>query len=141
MIEAKYQGKSAATKLLIGMCVMVPREVFGAFGLLDESMVLGADDLELSWRLRTAGMKLVIALDTFVHHIGRAGSSQRPPEEIERLIAESDAALVAKLERFDGPNVPSSTRLWASTMLCAGEPEAGPRGSIGYNPSASKEPR
>jgi GT2 family glycosyltransferase len=111
---------SIQTKLLMGVCHFPSRQVFEAFGLSDDSTILGAADLELSWRLRALGMKLVIALDTFIHHTDRASFSQRPAEENAKFIpARRDAAVVAKLERYYGPSLPSSMRLWGSAIYDA----------------------
>ena len=112
-----FPGRSVETKFIVGMCVMLPRAVLDTHGLLDEALVLGADDLDLSFRLRKLGLKLLIAMDVFVHHEGQASFSTRSKTETSELIAASDAALVAKLHLFYGPTLPTSVELWGCPIF------------------------
>lgn len=97
-----YYGGSEETKLLIGFCLALRRETLDKLGYLDDDCVLGSDDLELSWRLRLNGYRLLIAKDSFVTH--RHGTSFRslPDAEKDRLVRQSNLALKAKLTRYYG---------------------------------------
>ena len=110
-------GRTVETKFLVGMCLMLPRSILDQCGLLDENMVLGADDLDLSWRLAAHGFRLRIAMDAFVRHAGQASFATRPREETSALVALSDAALVSKLKRFYGQSVPTSMQLWGCPIF------------------------
>ncbi len=111
-------GKGAETKLLIGFCLMVPRKVFDDVGLLDEELFLGNDDLDLSWRLRLKGYKLLVATDTFVHHEGQVSFKSEAETKTSRLVQESTDRLYAKLEAHYGVgHVPSPLELWGITWF------------------------
>ena len=59
------------TKLLIGFCLMLKKEVLNKIGLMDESFGLGGgDDLDYSIRIREAGYKMIIDRTTYIHHYG-----------------------------------------------------------------------
>ncbi len=106
-------GKSVETRLLIGFCLMVPRRIFETEGTLDETLFLGNDDLELSWRLRTRGYRLLVATDIFVHHQSQASFKSLSPERSKRLVQESTDALQRKLENYYGVRkVPPPLELW-----------------------------
>ena len=128
------RGKAVETKLLIGFCMLLPREVLDRVGLLDEALFLGNDDLDLSWRLRLAGLRLLVATDAFVHHAGQVSFRSQPEEHTRRLVQESTDALARKLVRHYGPGaVPSPEELWGITwftpspgILDAEEPAAAP---------------
>lgn len=106
-------GKARETKLLTGFCMMVPRRVLDKVGLLDEELFLGNDDLDLSWRLREQGYRLVVATDTFVYHEGQVSFRSESSEKTTRLVRESTDRLYAKLETHYGPGkVPTSMELW-----------------------------
>ena len=117
VMKREFPGKGVETKFIVGVCVMLHRATLQAHGLLDEALVLGADDLELSWRFQRLGLKLIVALDVFVHHEGHASFATRPESETSKLIAASDAALVRKLIRFYGPNLPTSCELWGCPIF------------------------
>jgi len=109
----QYRGKSIETKLLIGFCLMARKEILNKLGMLDENLFLGNDDLELSWRLRLNGYKLVVAPDVFVYHKGQASFKTKPSHETEKLVQESTDKLAEKLIKHYGfGNVPLPEELW-----------------------------
>jgi GT2 family glycosyltransferase/glycosyltransferase involved in cell wall biosynthesis len=113
MFYNQNKGKSVETKLLIGFCLAVRRNVLEELGLLDENLFLGNDDLELSWRLRTNGYLLKVALDTFVYHKGQHSFNTVPKPVTKKLVQESTDALYLKLQNYYGLNeVPSPIELW-----------------------------
>lgn len=111
-------GTFESTKMLIGFCMLLSREVLASVGLLDERTALGSDDLELSWRLRQAGYDLMIARDVFVRHVGQASFASMDPVTRGSLVSQSDAALHQKLLEFYGPGrIPSSAELFGSSIF------------------------
>src|SRR5262249_53281322 len=54
-----------------GFCLLARREVLQAVGELDEGYGLGFfEDDDLCLRVREKGFRLLVALDTFIHHFG-----------------------------------------------------------------------
>ncbi len=106
------QGQGRETRLLIGFCMALSRKVLDEVGLLDEDLFLGNDDIEISWRLRQKGYKLIIATDTFIYHEGQV-SFKSQKEQASKLVRESDQRLYIKLEAHYGVgNVPTPMELW-----------------------------
>ena len=65
------------TKLLIGFCMLVRKDVFDVMGRLDSRFGMGGnDDLDLSIRMQLMGYKLKICRTCFVHHIGSQSLSK-----------------------------------------------------------------
>ncbi len=117
-LNASNARRAIETKLLIGFCIMFRRSALDEMGLLDEELFLGMDDLDLSWRLRLAGYRLLIATDVFAHHEGQASFKSEPSEKVRKLNQESTDALGRKLLAHYGPgNVPSSYELWDMTWF------------------------
>lgn len=114
--EALYRnnrGGAVETKLLIGFCLMLPRSVLDEVGPLDEDLFLGHDDLDLSWRLRRHGYRLLVATDTFVYHRGQASFETEPSWKTRYLIRQSANFLANKLAQTYGrEQVPSPRDLW-----------------------------
>lgn len=107
------KGKSEETKLLIGFCLMVHRHLLQELGALDERLFLGADDLELSWRLRSHRYRLLIATDCFVYHEGQHSFKTEPAGRTAQLVQESHNALYLILEESYGADrVPVAKELW-----------------------------
>jgi len=112
VMTTNNKGKSVETKLLIGFCLVVRKTVLEEVGLLDEQLFLGNDDLDLSWRIRSAGYKLLVATDVFVHHEGQVSFRSEPPIKTKLLVQESTNYLFKKLREFYGENVPHPRELW-----------------------------
>lgn len=116
LAEKLYQwnkGKEVETKLLIGFCLMIKKDVIANIGMLDEDLFLGSDDLEYSWRLRNNGYSLVVATDTFIYHKGQSSFKSEPDQKMTQFTQESQDVLYAKLETHYGKgHVPSSSELW-----------------------------
>jgi len=112
-IYRQNKGKSLETKLLIGFCLLVRRDVIDHIGMLDSDFFFGNEDLEYSFRLRLNGYKLIIATDVFIYHkpdITRSIASIRNSNERSE---ESQNILKAKLENFYGKgNVPPTMELF-----------------------------
>lgn len=100
------------TKLLIGFCLMMRKAVFDEVGGMDEALFLGNDDLDISWRLRLLGYRLLVAPGVFVHHAGHKTMEEQKPEHIQKLLDESTAHLKAKIQAHYGEACPSAVELW-----------------------------
>ncbi|MEO7427051.1 MAG: glycosyltransferase, partial [Fibrobacteria bacterium] len=107
-------GKGVTTRLLIGFCLMMPRPLFESLDGMDENLFLGNDDLDLSWRLRNLGRKLVVATDAFVFHEGQKSFRTEAKATVDRLTQESTDAMYVKLVHHYGgrERVPAPLELW-----------------------------
>ena len=93
--------------------MVLSRSVVDEVGLLDETLFLGHDDLELSWRLKQHNYRLLVATDTFVHHEGHVSFKTEALTKTTKLLQESADRLYAKLEAHYGEgNVPTPMELW-----------------------------
>ncbi len=120
-LEKFFSGGEIETPLLIGFCLAIKRETLNRIGLLDENLFLGNDDLELSWRLRMFGYKLIVAIDTFVSHLGQQSFNSLEKSKSTALVKDSTNALYRKLQIFYGKdNVPTPMNLWRISWF---EPE------------------
>jgi len=112
-VSQRYRYQSIETKLLIGFCLMIPRQVMVETGGLDEDLFLGNDDLELSWRLRNKGYCLRVALDAFVFHQGQESFKTREKSVTDDLVQQSTDTLYRKLSGSYGRGmVPCPQELW-----------------------------
>lgn len=111
-------GRSLLTRLLIGFCVVFRRSVLDKVGLMDEGLFLGSDDLEMSLRLRSHGLRLAIARDVLVWHQGGASFASLEPTDKDRLLEQSSLALRDKIRALFAPGpAPSSAMLWDSDIF------------------------
>jgi GT2 family glycosyltransferase len=118
VLQETHRGTTRRVRFLAGFCIMVPRLILDRHGLLDESMELGADDLELSWRLRALGYRLAIAGDVFVRHAGSVSFGSLEPEHAKLRVRRSDEALIRKLRAYyGGKDLPSCHELWGNDMF------------------------
>ena len=112
VLTERFSLCTTETKLLMGFCVSLSRDVLNEVGLLDEDLFLGNDDLELSWRLQTHGLKLLVAKDVFVHHVDHVSFKTVEPGAIHNFIVESSQALSSKLIAYYDGHPPSDQDLW-----------------------------
>lgn len=106
-------------QVLIGFCVMMAKSTYDQLGGMDEGCFLGCDDLDLSWRMRNAGMKLGVATDVYIHHECHKSMEANP--ETDRLVAQSEAHLKTKLvAHYRAWKVPSATELWGADFIDTG---------------------
>lgn len=93
---------SVETKLLIGFCLLMKSEVCEKIGLLDaETFGQGfSSDLDYSIRLGKAGIKMGIAEDCFVHHLGNVSFAEwrktNTDQTYEEQLKEKDIRLRKK---------------------------------------------
>ena len=116
LAEKLYQwnkGKGVETKLLIGFCLMIKKDVIENIGMLDEDLFLGNDDLEFSLRIRNSGFTLLVATDTFIYHKGQASFKTEKKSKTSNLLQQSADKLYDKLEkRYGANNIPTTMELW-----------------------------
>lgn len=111
-LAERNRGQGRETKLLIGFCLMTRRDLLQRLGNLDPDLFLGNDDLDLSWRLRQEGYRLVVATDVFVRHYGQVSFATAPKSKTDYLVRQSTNALFEKLYRRFRGKVPSGEELW-----------------------------
>jgi GT2 family glycosyltransferase/tetratricopeptide (TPR) repeat protein len=117
-LAVEQAGKAKPTKLLMGVCLMMRRDLLDKHGLLCEETFLGADDLEFSWRYRELGYRLVIAPSVFVRHVGGASFSTVPRIETRKKVRRSDRALIRRLRAYYGDRpIPSSRELFGCDIF------------------------
>jgi hypothetical protein len=81
-------AKWHVTNRLTGFCVLMRRDVFHRIGYLDEGFEIGnCEDDDFGFRNRLIGLDLVIAKDTFVHHVGSTTIKTLTPAEFEAMYA------------------------------------------------------
>jgi GT2 family glycosyltransferase len=70
-LAVAHAGEADEADALIGLCLLIPRGVVEAVGLLDERFGLGNfEDIDYSLRVRLAGYRLRWARNVFIHHEG-----------------------------------------------------------------------
>ncbi|MDF2815088.1 MAG: glycosyl transferase family 2, partial [Paenibacillus sp.] len=70
-LNRSNSDKWKATGRLTGFCVLMTRDVFRRLGYLDEGFEIGnCEDDDYGFRARLLGLDLIIAHDTFIHHVG-----------------------------------------------------------------------
>jgi GT2 family glycosyltransferase len=75
-ILLKNAGKWISVNRVIGFCMLIKRDVLFKVGVLDEMFGPGGyEDYDYCMRVKYEGYDIVIALDTFIFHIGGKGYS------------------------------------------------------------------
>jgi GT2 family glycosyltransferase len=81
-------SKWTATERLTGFCVLMRRDVFRRIGYLDEGFEIGnCEDDDYGFRCRLLGLDLIIAKDTFIHHVGSTTIKTLTPAQFEEMYA------------------------------------------------------
>jgi len=82
---------------LVGFCMLMRREVVDQVGLLDERYTPGHyEDDDYCHRVRMAGYKLMLAGDTFVHHLGSASFRKQPSRQLRRVLHRNRQLFIRK---------------------------------------------
>lgn len=111
-LEERYRGQAKETPLLVGFCLLTRRNLLQELGNLDPDLFLGNDDLDLSWRLRQQGFKLLVATDVFVRHFGQVSFRTEPGSKTRYMVQQSTNLLYEKLYRYYNGMVPPGEDLW-----------------------------
>lgn len=114
LAQGGFRGREPLeTRLLMGFCLMIPRTVIEAHGLLDGGLDMGGDDLEYSWRLRRAGLELRVVPEVFVWHRGQASFAAHPADAVERYRQDGvDRVYDRLLAHYGADAVPAPMDLW-----------------------------
>lgn len=80
-----YCRQSEPTKFLIGCLILFDRRLVAKVGLFDEQLPLGADDFDLSLRVRKAGYQLRVARDVLIQHLVHVSFNRSNPNECQKL--------------------------------------------------------
>jgi len=124
-LRKEFRGQSQTTPLLIGFCLMMPLRYWQQFHGLDSDLMLGMDDLDLSWRITKAGYELRVAQDAFVFHHGQRSFSKGASKTVEALKHQSRVVFTKKLVEHYGSfsSIPSSDTLWKMDWFTPVPPE------------------
>lgn len=110
LLEATGRGEALAPSLgdrvtpvpcLSGAALMVPRSVFAGVGVLDETMPMYLEDLDLSARIGRAGLDLLYVPAAVVVHDGAYSSSRSPRRDLLLAMARGQAPWMYR-RRFHG---------------------------------------
>ena len=102
-LSQNYGKRSIPSKLLIGFCMALRRDLLQRFGGLDEDFFLGIDDIEISWRLRERDYLLRIALDVYVNHCNHVSFNTVEKSETDKIVQEGTDVLYEKMKTYYSP--------------------------------------
>jgi GT2 family glycosyltransferase/glycosyltransferase involved in cell wall biosynthesis len=92
-----HMGRSRAMSTLAFFCVMLPRRVLDACGLLCEDYGLGwFEDDDYCRRVQSHGFRLALAEDVFIHHELSASFGKLPSKEKQALFERNKAIYESK---------------------------------------------
>jgi GT2 family glycosyltransferase len=86
---AVYHRQSEPVKCLIGCLFLFDRRLIQEVGYFDEQLPLGADDFDISLRVRQAGFELRVAWDVLIKHFAHVSFRAGNPETCRRLETDS----------------------------------------------------
>lgn len=82
---------------LVGLCLVMKREIFRKVGFLDERFSPGHyEDDDYCYRVRRAGYRLLMCRDTFIYHKGSASFKAENPEGWDVLIKRNRQLFIDK---------------------------------------------
>ncbi|MBQ2897219.1 MAG: glycosyltransferase family 2 protein [Clostridia bacterium] len=74
-----YSPVTLETSWVSGACFLLRRDIFDITGGFDESIFMYGEDVELSWRIRSMGYKLMYVPDSCVYHYAYASANEIKP--------------------------------------------------------------
>ncbi len=84
-----------------GGAMLVSRRVFLELGGFDADFFAIFEDVDLGWRLWSAGYEVAFAPESLVHHRGHASFRRRPAEKVRYLMHRN--ALLTALKNYEEP--------------------------------------
>ncbi|MNN64136.1 hypothetical protein D3C81_1795620 [compost metagenome] len=98
--DTLYKGQQEETGRIVGLCMLMKRQVIDAVGLLDERFSPGHyEDDDFCYRARQAGFRLQIARDTFIYHRGSASFGKQGNEALQGLVEQNRLKFIEKWNR------------------------------------------
>lgn len=96
-LKRRFKGERMEVNRLVGLCLLIKREVIDQIGLLDEQFSPGHfEDDDYCYRVRQAGYKLMIAQDSFVFHYGSSSFNKLDREQLNQLISRNRQLFIEK---------------------------------------------
>jgi len=108
----EYNKITGETSWASGGCMLIPVNVFHNVGGFDESFFLQCDDVDISWRVRLSGKKIIYCPSAIVFHDKRLSASHAqwmPSNAESRYTAEALLLMCCKWSR--------PWRLWLALTL------------------------
>lgn len=85
--EQKFAGTVTEVRRLVGFCMLMKRSVVEEVGGFDERYGLGNyEDDDLCLRTANAGYRMLIANDSFIHHVGHVTTNQLEQSSLMMLL-------------------------------------------------------
>jgi len=78
--DGTYQGTSEIF-WASGTCLVIRRSLWERFFGLEESFFMHMEEIDLCWRIRSAGYQIVCVTDSVVYHMGGASLAQGSPQK------------------------------------------------------------
>jgi GT2 family glycosyltransferase len=93
-----YAGIYTVVRRLVGFCLLTRRSVLEEVGLFDEVYGLGNyEDDDLSLRMLRSGYGMMVAQDSFIHHVGHATTHHELPDSnLAQLLERNRQVATAK---------------------------------------------
>jgi GT2 family glycosyltransferase len=122
-----FRDYSEELESFFGFCFATRKSKIQELGLLDENLILGMEDLDISLRIKEKGYKIALKPSVFVQHINRV-SFNSDKEKAERLNQISIWNFAKKLiKKYGYGNVPTPD------ILLLGKEEENPRNYLVFN--------
>ncbi len=112
---SQHAGLTRRVHRLVGFCLLVKKKVLDDIGLFDERFGIGNyEDDDLCFRAVNRDYVLLIALDSFIHHVGHATFNNTPGINLAQLLHEN------KIKAFQkwGFDLPSALLSRITISLC-----------------------
>jgi GT2 family glycosyltransferase len=91
------RGNWLEVRRIIGLCMLIKREVMERIGCLDERFAPGHyEDDDYCYRARMAGYRLMIAQDAFVFHYGSSSFNREGEARVQQLLQRNRGLFIEK---------------------------------------------
>lgn len=119
----RVPGEPGPVLFACGGAMVVRRDIFQTLGGFDEAFFAYFEDVDLGWRLWSAGYRVVYRPEAVVHHVHN-GTSARFPAQAKRVLMERNA-LQMVLKNAEGTDLQvlgmACLLLTATRAACRGE--------------------